>query len=319
MRERGNWDEGGAEVRVTPGPAGADWVLGIGEILWDLLPDGPRLGGAPFNVIAHLRRLGHGAAFLTAVGEDQLGREALAEMTAAWIDTTLAAVVPAPTGTAGVELDAGGHPTFVIHSPVAYEFVVLDDAATASIRSTPPAAIVFGTLAQRAAATRAATSAALDAAPNALCVYDVNLREGTWSGPLVEALLGDATVLKLNDAEVEVLAPLVGLPVVQDEFAPAIAAGFGLDAVCITRGGSGALLWQAGEIHRVGGIDIVVADTIGAGDAFTAGLVDGLVRGRTPDETLATANALGAYVASCSGAIPAWTPDDLRRLGAVLG
>jgi fructokinase len=295
-----------------------DWVLGIGEILWDLLPDGPRLGGAPFNVVAHLHRLGHEAAFLTAVGDDDLGHRAMAAMTEAGISTALVRMSSRPTGTAGVELDAGGHPAFVIHSPVAYERATLGEPALARIRRVPPSAVVFGTLAQRAPAVRAATRAVLEAGPSALRVYDVNLRDGTWTVPLVEELLGDASVLRLNDGEVSVLAPLLDLPAAEPEFAAAAAARFGLDVVCVTRGGNGAMLWAGGVITEAAGARVRVADTIGAGDAFTAGLVDGLVRGREPRAILATANALGAFVASRAGAIPEWTAADLETLGAIL-
>ena len=296
----------------------AEWVLGIGEILWDLLPDGPRVGGAPFNVVAHLHRLGHEAALLTAVGDDDLGHRAMAAMTEAGISTALVRMSSRPTGTAGVELDAGGHAAFVIHSPAAYERATLGEPALARIRRTPPSAVVFGTLAQRAPAVRAATRAVLEAGPTALRVYDVNLRDGTWTVPLVEELLGDASVLKLNDGEVRVLAPLLGFPAGELEFAGAAAARFGLDVVCVTRGGNGAMLWAGGVVTEAAGARIRVADTIGAGDAFTAGLVDGLVCGRPPGEILATANALGAYVATRAGAIPAWTREDLVALGAVL-
>jgi fructokinase len=303
---------------LEPPDQRAGWALGIGEILWDLLPDGPRLGGAPFNVVAHLRRLGHGAAFLTAVGDDELGRRALTAMADAGIETSMVAVATAETGTAGVELDTAGNPTFVIHSPVAYELATLDGTAASRIRTEPPVAIVFGTLAQRSATVRATTSAVFDAAPGSMRVYDVNLRDGAWTVPLAEELLGDANVLKLNAGEVRILAPLLGLPAKESLFAEAVARGFGLESVCVTRGSDGAMLWLAGSMYEAAGVRVTVADTIGAGDAFTAGLVDGLLRGRDPHATLATANALGAFVASRSGAVPPWSPADLASLGAVL-
>ena len=144
-------------------------VLGIGELLWDLLPAGPRLGGAPFNVVVHLRRLGFEAAFLSAVGDDDLGRRALADMEALGVRTDLVSVVPdAPSGTVGVELDAHGHPTYAIHSPAACELV--DAVAAASVEGSGmrPDAIVFGTLAQRFATVREATRAVLAASPAAI-------------------------------------------------------------------------------------------------------------------------------------------------------
>ena len=294
------------------------WILGIGEILWDLLPSGPRLGGAPFNVVAHLARLGHRVTFLTAVGSDELGHEALGSIGRFGVDPDLVVVAGLPTGTVEVTLDSQGQPGFVIISPAAYEAASVEPAALERIAAAPPTAVVFGTLAQRSPLVRRATRQVLEAAPATMRVYDTNLREGTWSVPLIKELLADATVLKLNDAEVEMLAPLLELPELESEFAAEVAARFDLEAVCVTRGGSGALLWMNGRGLVAPGVRIEVADTIGAGDAFTAGMVDGLVRGRPPVEILATANALGAFVASRTGAIPDWTRADLENLGAVL-
>jgi fructokinase len=270
------------------------------------------------NVVSHLSRLGYRASFLTAVGDDPLGREALDAVSRAGVDSSMVGVVQIPTGTMEVGLERADHPTYVIVSPAAYESIAVDERELARIRSAPPVAVVFGTLAQRSALVRSATRSVFLAAPEALRVYDVNLRDRTWTAPLIVELLGDATVLKLNDAEVKVLAPLLGLPAAEVLFAEAAAARYGLQAVCITRGGRGAMLWSAGACSETASVRITVVDTIGAGDAFTAGLVDGLIRGRRPSDTLATANALGAFVASRRGAIPPWTAADLAALGAVL-
>jgi fructokinase len=152
---------------------------------------------------------------------------------------------------------------------------------------------------------------------SAFRVYDVNLRDGCWTPTLVRELLDEASVLKLNDHEVVTLADALDLPGPELEtFAAEIAARFALDMVCVTCGAAGAMVWTADGVARVDGLPIRVVDTIGAGDAFTAGLVDGLVRGLRPEAIVQVANALGALVASREGAIPAWEPDELASLMA---
>jgi fructokinase len=312
----------GDPVEGAPGSAGVDpvraeagrtRVLGIGEILWDLLPDGPRLGGAPFNVAAHLGRLGCDAAFLTAVGADDLGREAVAVARSLGVRTDLVQVVhDAPTGTAGVVIDDAGLPRFEIRSPAAYERVHGDPGTLAAIAALDPEAVVFGTLAQRFPSVREATRAVVAAHPDAMRVYDVNLREGCWSPSLVDELLAEASIAKLSDGGVAVLATELDLPSGSLEaFAAAAAARYDLRAVCMTRGADGATAWTADGVISVRGLSIEVIDTIGAGDAFTACFVGWLLRGRPAAEALRMANALGALVASRAGAIPRWDEDEL--------
>jgi fructokinase len=291
-------------------------VLGIGELLWDLLPAGPRLGGAPFNVTAHMRRLGLDSAFLTAVGDDALGRDALDSMRSLGVRTDLVQIVrDAPTGTAAVELDDDGRPRFEIGSPAAYEQIRCDAAALEVVAALTPAAIVFGTLAQRFAPVRAATRAILAAHPDAMRVYDVNLREGCWTAPLVKELLAEATILKLSDAEVPVLARMLDLPSeTPGSFGRAIGRLYDLDVVCVTEGGSGSTAWTRDGVVWIAGISVDVVDTIGAGDAFTAAFVATLLKGEPAAEALRLANALGALVASREGAIPAWNLSELVAL-----
>jgi fructokinase len=297
---------------VAGGPA----VLGIGEILWDLLPSGPRLGGAPFNVVAHLRRLGHPVAYLTSVGDDDLGRRTLQEIRALDVDASCVQVAAgAPTATVGVTLDARGSPTFEIRSPAAYELTEARPGILDSVRRLGPRAVVFGTLAQRWPRVRTVTQEVLSAQPGALRVYDVNLRGGTWSSALVAELAREANVLKLNDDEVRVLGPALGLPAASlPSFAEAAARRFGLEAVCVTQGSAGAVLWTPTGLVEHRGYRVVVADTIGAGDAFTAGLVHAILVGSEPLAALQLANALGAIVASRPGAIPSWTRLELQTL-----
>ena len=289
-------------------------VLSIGELLWDMLPSGPRLGGAPFNAVAHMARLGHAAAILSAVGDDELGRCARAEVERLGVRTdVLQTVAAAPTGTVAVELDAQGHPSYVIETPAAYEYATGSSDVLNSIRALDPAAVVFGTLAQRSGTVRSATEAVLAAQPEAIPVYDINLREGCWTPALVDELLRFAMVLKLNEDELDVLGSELGL---DHGDIPSFAADATrryphVSLVCVTRGGKGAVLWTREAQSQLGGLDVSVVDTVGAGDAFTAGLVHGLLAGRPLPEIGQLANALGAIVASREGAVPAWSAEDL--------
>jgi fructokinase len=296
-------------------------ILGIGEILWDLLPDGPRLGGAPFNVTAHLERFGHEVRFATAVGDDQLGEGTLDVLRERGIGLELVQVIPdRETGTASVEIDAAGVPRFDIAPGAAYEGFRLDEVALRATRRWRPDALVYGTLAQRSGSVREATRRLVDAAPSSIRLYDVNLRAGGWDAELLGELVSMATVLKLNRDEVDVLAGLGWAPASSLEaFARGVAGRFGLRAVCITLGsvGSGLLLGDRYREARAPKVDVV--DTIGSGDAFAAALLDGLLAGRDDDGLLVRANALGALVASRAGAIPDWSPDELARLEASVG
>lgn len=287
-------------------------VLGIGELLWDLFPDGPRLGGAPFNVAANMRRLGHRAAFVTAVGDDELGRAAMAAADDLGVDATFMSVaLDLPTGTVEVTPDPIAGHRFRIGSPAAYESIGDGDALVARLAAWSPDALVFGTLAQRFAGPRELTHRIAREIRPSHRLYDLNLRDGCWTADLVRELLGDATVVKLNEGEAEVLAEILRTPASPRDLAAALASDYGIDTLCITRAGDGASLVIGGEEHAVAGIRVDVVDTVGAGDAFAAGLLHGLMRGAAPDEALAFANRLGALVASRPGAIPPWRADEL--------
>ena len=288
-------------------------VLGIGELLWDLFPDGPRLGGAPFNVVADLRRLGHAAAFVSAVGDDELGRAALAASDDLGVEATFIRVASElPTGTVAVTPDPVEGHRFTIGSPAAYESIGDGDALIAPLTAWRPDALVYGTLAQRSAGVRALTHRVATQIRPAHRLYDMNLRDGCWTGDLVLDLLGDATIVKVNEHEADVLLELVGAATATPRgLAAALRSRYGVERLCITRGAAGATLLVDGGESAVEGIPVDVVDTVGAGDAFAAGLLHGLLRGETPAEALAFANRLGALVASRPGALPTWRADEL--------
>lgn len=301
---------------MAPAPHGP--IVAVGELLWDLLPDGPQLGGAPCNVAAHLHRLGHTAVIVSAVGRDDLGRRARFEVEKLGVDATwLQKTNAAPTGTAGVVLDVAGSPSFRIAEPAAYQHLRPDSPALETLAATRPAAIVFGTLAQRSPSMRSTTRALAAACPRAIRLYDVNLREGCWDLPLVAGLLGEATVIKLSEHELPVALRAAGVAPGSGASALAVlAAATGALAVCVTRGGSGASLWIDGALLGGPPPVVEVVDAVGAGDAFAAALLDGLISGRSADETLRRALALGSLVAARPGAVPAWTARELAALVA---
>lgn len=289
-------------------PERACSALGVGELLWDLLPSGPRLGGAPFNVVAHLRRFGCTTTYVSAVGRDELGRQALAEARGLGVDTRLIQVNEHPTGVVHVQVDARGVPVYEVVSPAAYQAIEppdpLDLAAVGGIDL-----VVFGTLAQRFGGTRLATELLVDACKGACRLYDVNLRPDCWDPQLVERLLDIATVVKLNDDEQAALADALGLPVgPTEQFMRTACARYNLRGVCVTRGEAGAALLLDDVYREAPAPRVDVVDTVGAGDAFAAGLGYGLIQSWTVSEILSAATRLGAFVASRDGAIPDWDP-----------
>jgi fructokinase len=293
-------------------------VVGIGELLWDLLPHGPQLGGAPCNVLVNLVRLGHRATYITAVGGDQPGREALVQLDALGVDASFIATLDGQTtGTASVDLDAEGVPVFGIVRPAAYDALELSPADVARIVQSDPDALVFGTLAQQTAGMRASTRLLASACAGAIRFYDVNLRDGGWDEGLVLKLAELASVIKLNEQEALTIGSIVGVPLSDTEaLCGGLATRLGLRGVAITAGGSGASLLLDGIFARARAPEVSVVDTIGSGDAFSAALIDGLARGASAAAVVRRANALGGLIASRPGATPRWTLTELAALEA---
>ena len=286
-------------------------VLCVGEILWDALPDGLFLGGAPFNVACHLHALGEGVAFASRVGDDTLGEEALQRLRARGLGADLMQIDGSlPTGFVRVALDAPGEPEYEIVEPAAWDAITLTDALHQHAERA--AALVYGSLAQRAATSRQTIQELTRA--DALCVFDINLRPPHVDRTVVEHSLRVADVVKCNVDELRRLQSWFGL---SDELAAAqddLAASFECEAVCVTGGETGARLWWDGGHWTHPGYEVDVADTVGAGDAFLSALLSGLLDGRDGATLLALANRLGAYVASRVGALPAYSVDTLSGI-----
>ncbi|MBI5684483.1 MAG: carbohydrate kinase [Verrucomicrobia bacterium] len=300
-------------------------VLAVGEILWDLLPSGKQLGGAPANFAYHARALGAEARVCSRVGNDPLGREILGRLRSLGLPTDGVGVdATAPTGTVSVELAADGQPRFTIHENVAWDRLVADEASLAFAARAD--AVCFGSLAQRSEPSRGSIRKLVAATPaTALRVFDINLRQQFFSREVVEESLRLANVLKLNDTELPVLAAMFGLTGGVREQLAALAERFGLRAVALTRGAHGSLLCVAASLRDAdqddgwgrsrsdrttfswsehAGLSVKVVDSVGAGDAFTAAMALGLLAGRPLDEINRHANEVAAYVCSQPGATP---------------
>ncbi len=279
-------------------------IVALGEVLWDLLPSGPLLGGAPANFAFHAAALGAETWLISRVGDDRRGHEILQRTEAAGLPReTLQLDAEAPTGTVSVELGADGQPRYVIHEDVAWDRLALLPEALAAVGRAD--AVCFGSLAQRSAVSRETIRSLVAAAPlEALRIFDINLRQEFYAREVIESSLALANVLKLNDAELPVLAEMFRLAGEPQQQLAALAGRFDLRVVALTRGAQGSVLWRKSEISEHPGVPITVRDTIGAGDAFTAVLAIGLLAEWPLDFINERASSVGAFVASQSGATP---------------
>jgi fructokinase len=279
-------------------------VVGIGEILWDILPDGRQLGGAPANFAFHARALGAASVIVSAVGDDPLGREILAQLGSRGLDLSgIATVSSASTGTVTVALDAGGIPHYTIHEGVAWDVIPwtagLGDIA---VRAD---AVCFGTLAQRSPVSRATIGSLLGATrPDCLRVLDINLRQSYFSRETIHGLLERATVLKMNDDELTTVAAMLSLPGPETRVLAALLGAYPLTMIALTKGPSGSRFFGRGVDLSHPGFRVETEDTVGAGDAFTATLVAGLLKKRSWEEIGDRANRIAGYVCSRKGAWP---------------
>jgi fructokinase len=278
-------------------------VVGLGELLWDDFPDGKRPGGAPANVAFQANQLGCQGLVATRVGTDASGDELLEQLRQKGLNLSTVQRDPEhPTGLVTVSLK-DGIPTYQIHENVAWDFLQLDDSLASAMKGAD--AVCFGTLAQRNAASRETIHQAVALTPeNCLRVYDVNLRQNYYQKDWIEASLKLASVVKLNDEEVEILAPVLELSADHQEFARGLIRTYGPRLVCITRGAKGCLVVTERESHDIPGKAVKVADTVGAGDAFTAGLIVAQLRNWPLGLSAEFANRIGGLVASRQGAMP---------------
>jgi fructokinase len=286
-------------------------LVGVGEVLWDLLPGGRQLGGAPANFAHHACALGAEAWVVSRVGRDQAGSELLHRLKQLGLITdAVEQDSSAPTGSVTVEVKPDGQPQFTIHENVAWDQIAGEVAGRRAVATAD--GVCFGTLAQRSKVSRQSIRGLLNAAPaEALRIFDVNLRQDYYSPEVIEESLARANVLKVNETELDRLAEMFDL--LEDERAriAELARRFGLRMVAYTRGRNGSLLYCEGCWSEHPGVLVKVADTVGAGDAFTAALALGTLAGWPMDEVNRHASEVAAYVCSQPGGTPE-LPERLR-------
>ena len=290
-------------------------MVGLGEVLWDLLPSGRALGGAPANFAYMANVLGDQGIVASRVGDDELGREARAVIQGHGLSTSYVQQDDQrQTGTAGVLIDAAGQPTFTIKESVAWDFLEWtvawqELAARADV-------VCFGSLAQRSPTSAATIDGFLRAAPKeTLRICDVNLRQSFYDGDVLHRSLQHAHIVKLNDQEFLQVSSLLRLGIGSEEtLAKRLLDHCALRLVCITRGARGSLLVSEDKTVEHGGFSVKVADVVGAGDAFTACMAHHYLRGESLEEISESANRFASWVATQVGATPLIHGPQLRDI-----
>ncbi len=252
---------------------------------------------------------------ISAVGADSLGREAVTFVEALDLDTSFLHMTDRyPTGSARVQLGPGGKTRFIIERPAAYDDIRISESDLEGLARLSPEWLYFGTLFASTSEGTAALNRVLEALPSATRFYDLNLRPGFGSAQLVERLLSEANVIKLNEEELQTVHEFTGLPLAYEPFCRAGVERYGWLAVCVTLGAHGCALLADGEYAEARGHAVDVVDTVGAGDAFAAAFLHGLIH-QWPARDIATfGNRVGALIASRHGAIPDWTLQEAVEL-----
>jgi fructokinase len=292
-------------------------ILCTGEVLWDVFGEKELLGGAPLNFALSMMRLGHPVALLTAVGDDPRGRRALEHIRAHGLSTDWVQTIPgARTGTAIVTTDSSGNATYRIQRPAAFDSLVVDDSLLHRIQILAPSWFYFGTLAQSAPGSTALIDVIRQRWPGIKSFYDANLRDGHWNMDLIQQLSSGAAIMQLNQAEAKTLHcelnPLKTFSL--QRFCREWSDKYEIDTLCVTLGSNGCAVFSEGSFLNFDGSQVDVVDTVGAGDAFAAAFLHGMINGWPMSKTTSFANALGAIVTARTGAIPDWTLKDIEQL-----
>lgn len=280
-------------------------VVGMGEALWDVLPEGKKIGGAPANFAYHVSQFGLPSCVVSAVGADALGREIVENFTSKGL-THLLPEVPYPTGTVQVEIDQAGIPQYDIRENVAWDNIPFTPQLEALARRTR--AVCFGSLAQRNVVSRNTIGSFLDAMPrrdDSLVVFDVNLRQGFYNKEILCDSMSRCNILKINDEELVAVSRMFGYPGIDLQDKCWILLGkYNLKMLILTCGINGSYVFTPGNISFMPTPKVEVADTVGAGDSFTAAFIANILKGKPVAETHAKAVQTSAFVCTKNGAMP---------------
>jgi fructokinase len=278
-------------------------IVGIGELLWDVFPDRKKAGGAPVNFVYHAARMGAEGCAISAIGEDVPGTEIIRELEKNQIRNCIEKVAY-PTGSVLVELNEG-LPTYTITENVAWDYLPLTQQAIDLVKRAD--AICFGTLAQRSPVSRHTINALLEYAPaNVLLFFDVNLRQHYYSKELIETSLQKANVFKLNDDELTALRALFGLEGSDEDVCRRMMKNYRLHYVILTAGSVSSTVYSQTETSVIPTPKVAVADTVGAGDAFSGAFVYSVLTGKTLPEAHRKAVDISAFVCTRQGAWPSY-------------
>ncbi|MBR5403229.1 MAG: carbohydrate kinase [Bacteroidales bacterium] len=278
-------------------------VIGIGELLFDVFPTGKKLGGAPVNFAYHVQQLGLESLAVSAVGKDELGDEIMLLLAEKEINTCVQRV-DAPTGTVQVSLDKEGVPTFTIMENVAWDMIPFSE--TLAKEAAECSAICFGSLAQRSEVSHKTIRRIIGMVPDeALVIFDINLRQHFYSKALIEESLRASNILKINETEFDIVVKLLGCPDADYKKGSLwIMKQYGIRMVILTCGADGSYIFTGEEESFEPTPKVDVADTVGAGDSFTAAFCASLLKGASIKEAHRKAVAVSAFVCTQTGAMP---------------
>lgn len=290
----------------------ANVVVGMGEALWDVLPEGKKIGGAPANFAYHVSQFGLDSCVVSAIGNDRLGDEILENFDQKGLNYEITRV-PYPTGTVQVELDPAGIPSYEIKENVAWDNIPFTPELAELASRTR--AVCFGSLAQRSVVSRDTIGAFLDNMPkndDNLVAFDVNLRQGFYTKEILCNSMERCNILKINDEELVTVSRMLGYPGIDLENKCRILLGrYNLKMLILTCGVNGSYVFTPGQVSFVETPRVEVADTVGAGDSFTAAFIASILQGKTVAEAHRRAVEVSAYVCTQNGAMPL-LPDNLK-------
>ena len=287
-----------------------DIIVGMGEALWDCLPEGKKIGGAPANFAFHVSQFGLPSCVVSAIGDDALGKEIIENFTSKGLDQ-LIAEVPYPTGTVQVEIDQTGIPLYDIKENVAWDNIPYTEHLDALAKRTK--AVCFGSLAQRNVVSRETINHFLDTMPkddDSLIVFDVNLRQGFYNKEILCKSMQNCNILKINDEELITVSRMFGYPGIDLQDKCWILLGkYNLKMLILTCGINGSYVFTPGNVSFQPTPKVEVADTVGAGDSFTAAFIASILKGKSVTEAHTIAVKTSAFVCTQKGAMPILPPE----------
>lgn len=285
-------------------------VVGMGEALWDVLPEGKKIGGAPANFAYHVSQFGLPSCVVSAIGDDALGKEIIENFTSKGLDQLIAAV-PYPTGTVQVEIDQTGIPLYDIKENVAWDNIPYTEHLDALAKRTK--AVCFGSLAQRNVVSRETINHFLDTMPkddDSLIVFDVNLRQGFYNKEILCKSMQNCNILKINEEELITVSRMFGYPGIDLQDKCWILLGkYNLKMLILTCGINGSYVFTPGNVSFQPTPKVEVADTVGAGDSFTAAFIASILKGKSVTEAHTIAVKTSAFVCTQKGAMPILPPE----------